>query len=301
MSKIVYGNKLFMVLHKSEGRLQKLECGVNYVKQINFKSILLCFDLDTQKMLWQKDVSCDNCYRVGELEICDDLLTCYGCGRLLFIEPETGDTAIEISLPRINKLYCPIRLDNGDLIIGYTNWTAAGVLRYDSAKKKVLWKNNMKFQGPELRCFVGVSGDIALWSKNDTEIIAVDIHDGNVRYRLRTEPWLYTTPKIEWCDLIYGTSGGDGYINSVNISNGEKNWSVFLRNGCAFYDVYKNTLLTGDFENTIKQIRISDGKIMQNYNVDGAVVGQIKVDDKFVYTVVIVEENECALLLKIKI
>lgn len=118
---------------------------------------------------------------------------------------------------------------------------------------------------------------------------------------MRTAPWLYTDLQFLQNDLIYGTSGADGYINNIEAKTGKVKWSVFLKNGCAYYDTYRDSVIVGDFDKTIKQISFPDGAILQNYLTDGQVVGRIKVFDGCVYTVIWANIKKGVRLIKVMI
>ncbi len=160
------------------------------------QATLYCYTLQAESLLWQTDVSAPDCpYSPGALWMHGHRLTAFGQGRLLWINPDSGKVEDSLTLPRIGKLYRPIP-DGGKLLLGYTNWSSAGVLCTDGQSRKVLWKNSLQFEGPELREYVGLCGNILVWSKNDRELVAVDVTDGKTLYRKRTAPWLYTNPQM---------------------------------------------------------------------------------------------------------
>lgn len=195
-------------------------------------------------------------------------------------------TADSVTLPRIDKLFWPLKADDGNMLIGYTNWTNAGILKYDLLNRKIVWRHKRKFQGPQLDCKIYRHNDMVFWVKNNTELISLDMDTGAEIYSLRTTPWLYTDLRFLQDDLIYGTSGADGYINCIDARSGNVRWSVFLKNGCAYYDICGESVIVGDFNKTLKQISYSDGVILQDYRTDGEVVGRIKVSEGCIYTVI---------------
>lgn len=247
--------------------------------------LLCCYDLDMRCVEWEMDITNSSNYIAGELSVYENLITCYGRDQLLFLECDTGNIAYSIKLSRIDKLFCPIKIDNENMLIGYTNWTNAGILKYNFQKKEIVWRHKRKFQGPQLKCKIYQQNDLVFWVKNSTELIALNIETGDERYHLQTAPWLYTDLQFLQNDLIYGTSGADGYINSVEAKSGERKWSVFLKNGCVSYNLYGDSVIVGDYDKTLKQISFMNGVILQNYPTDGEVVGRIKVFDDCIYTV----------------
>lgn len=252
--------------------------------------VLCCCDLDTFSVEWKRDITNLNPYQAGELSAYENLIACYGAcygkSQLMFLEYDTGKTADSVTLPRIDKLFWPLKADDGNMLIGYTNWTNAGILKYDLLNRKIVWRHKRKFQGPQLDCKIYRHNDMVFWVKNNTELISLDMDTGAEIYSLRTTPWLYTDLRFLQDDLIYGTSGADGYINCIDARSGNVRWSVFLKNGCAYYDICGESVIVGDFNKTLKQISYSDGVILQDYRTDGEVVGRIKVSEGCIYTVI---------------
>lgn len=263
--------------------------------------VLCCCNLDTLSIEWRRDIVNAMNYQAGEISAYENLIACYGEDLLLFIDCETGRTVNEIKLSRIDKLYCPIKIDDDHMLIGYTNWTNAGILKYNTAKKEIVWRHKRKFQGPQFRCKIDRQNHMAFWVKNSTELIAVNIETGDEIYHVRTAPWLYTDLQFWKNNLLYGTSGADGYINNIEAKTGHELWSVFLKNGCAYYDRYQESVIVGDFNKTLKQIVISNGRVLQNYITAGKVVGRIKVFDGCIYTVLWENENKGVRLVKVQI
>ncbi len=258
-----------------------------YVSCSNGKqSSLWCIDLDKMEFLWSLDISHSKPYRAGELTFYSDLISCYGRDQLLFVHPDDGSIANTIKLSRIDKLYCPIQLDDDTMLIGYTNWSNAGILKYQISTKQIIWRHKRKFEGPQLKCKIYTHGGTAYWVKNNTELIGLNIKNGEEIFHNRTAPWLYTDLHFVNDAFLYGTAGADGYLNCHDCKTGIIKWSVFLKNGCAYYAVWNDSVFTGDFEKAIKQFNISDGRIVGAFPVDGEVVGQITVSGNDLYTVV---------------
>ena len=265
------------------------------------KDYLFCYNLDTMSLEWKLDISNTKPYRTGEITLFEDMVACYGDRELLFVDMEDGTIRDRIKVPRIDKLFHPIRVDAEHILIGYTNWTNAGILKYNTNSKKIVWRHKRKFEGPQLRCKIYSASDRVFWAKNTTELICLDMETGEELYSVKTNPWLYTDLFFIGDHLLYGTSGRDGYMNCVDIRSGEVIWSVFLRNGCAYFDVYNGTVLVGDFDKSIKQIATTDGSIRQDYQVDGEVVGDMKVCGDCAYTVIWGHEDTPIRLIKVRI
>ncbi len=66
-------------------------------------------------------------------------------------------------------------------------------------------------------------------------------------------------------------------------------------------DVIHATVLVGDFDKEIKQIVIRSRDVLQNHQVDGEVVGDIKVYKDCVYTVIWGNVDRPIRLIKVKI
>lgn len=236
-----------------------------------------------------------------EITLFENTVACYGDHELLFIDPENGEIVDRIKISRIAKLFHPIRLDDERILIRYTNWTNAGVLKYNQKSKQVIWRNKRKFQEPQLTCKIYQHEDKVFWVKNDTELICLNVENGEEVYNVRTTPWLYTDLLFIDDYLLFGTAGSNGYINCIDVRSDEVNWSVFLKNGCAYFDIYHETVLVGDFDKQINQIAIKSGDVLQNYQVDGEVVGRMKVYKECAYTVIWGNEDKPVRLIKVKI
>ena len=254
-------------------------------QQYNHSS-LCCIDLEHLSVVWEIDISNTKRYRAGELSFCDGTIACTGRDQLLFVCPENGEIVRTIKIPRIDKLFCPLRLDDDALLIGYTNWSSAGILKYQPSTQKVLWRHKRKFEGPQLRCKIYRRKDRAYWVKNDTELIGVDVDTGEEQTQLRTSPWLYTDLYPVRDGFLYGTAGADGFLNHFDCTTGQLKWSVFLKNGCDFYAVRDDAVFAGDFDKSIKQISLENGCLQRELSVDGEVVGQIAVSGDCLYTVI---------------
>lgn len=264
-------------------------------------STLCSIELDTLTVVWQIDISNTKPYRTGELTRFGDWISCYGKDQLLFVEPARGEIVSAIRIPRIDKLFSPISLDDDTMLIGYTNWTNAGILKYSISAKRVLWRHKRKFEGPQLRCAIYRLNDHAFWVKNDTELICLNIETGDEIFKLRTTPWLYTKLQPFKDGFLYGTAGADGYLNYVSSTSGHSGWSVFLKNGCAYYDTSGDHAFVGDYDNTIKQISLHDGSIIQEYHLDAEVVGRITVSSNCLYTVIWGNAEKNVRLVKIRL
>lgn len=282
-SHLLYGDTLYLVCNR--GRIRTIET----------------VDLKTQEWSQSLDISQSIFYRPGPLSLCGNWITCYGRDQLLFIDPEELTISHSLSLPRITKLFCPIPLDEDTLLIGYTNGTNAGLLKYSTATKKILWRHKRKFEGPQLKCKFYLHKGKALWVKNERELIAVDVETGEEAYSVPTLPWAYTDLRFEGDRILYGTAGANGYLNCIHSETGEKLWSVYLQNGCAYYDIWQDHAYVGDFSGAIKKISLQDGTIVEEHPVGGAVVGQHKISDGSLYTVLWANDQNPIRLVKISL
>ena len=247
---------------------------------------LCCIDLNTLDVVWGLGISNSTNYRAGDPAFFGDLLTCFGRDHLLFIRPDDGTIVGTLKLPRISKLFCPIHLDDDTLLIGYTNWTNAGILKYQISTKKILWRHKRKFEGPQLKCRIHYHDGQAFWVKNTTELICLDAENGEEVYRLPTAPWLYTDLCFHGDAILYGTAGADGYLNCLDRRTGTIRWSRFLKNGCAYFGLQDESVFVGDFTKTIMKISTADGSILDELHLDAEVVGRIALGHGCLYSIV---------------
>ena len=250
------------------------------------RSFLRCIDLESQNTEWEISISNTKNYRAGEICLFEDAVACYGNDRLLFIDSANGAVKNQIKISRVDKLFAPVKVDDRTMLIGYTNWTNAGVIRYDIIDQKVLWKSKRSFEGPLLRCKLFLKEDLIYWVKNDTELIGLDISTGEERHCAKTTPWIYTDPIFFNSYLVYGTAGRNGYFVNLNAKSGKERWNIFLENGCAYFDFYDHSVILGDFSKMIYQVDMEDGKVVQTLPTGGEVVGRIKVHQNNIYTVI---------------
>ena len=260
---------------------------------------LCCVDLDTLDVVWGLGISNSTNYRAGDPAFFGDLISCFGRDQLLFVQPEDGTIVGTLKLPRISKLFCPIRLDDDHLLIGYTNWSNAGILKYQISTKKILWRHKRKFEGPQLQCRIHYRDGQAFWVKNSTELICLNAENGEEVYRLPTTPWLYTDLCFHEDSILYGTSGADGYLNCLDRRSGTVRWAQFLKNGCAYYGLQDESVFVGDFSKTIREVSVTDGRIMDELHLDAEVVGQIALGSNCLYTVIWGNEEKDIRLVKI--
>lgn len=265
------------------------------------RSFVYCFDINANCLKWKTNLSNTQNYAVGDVFLFENTISCYGNDRLLFLDIENGNILNQIKIPRVGKLFHPIRLSDGSLLIGFTNWSSAGIIRYDDTLKIVIWKSSRSFEGPLLRRNLFMQNNLVYWVKNDTELVCVNIDDGSEVFRTRTEPWLYTDLIFLNGRIYYGTAGRDGYLVSLDAKNGKKVWEFPLKNGCAYFDLYLNSAIVGDFEKNIYQIDLVSGEVLQKMQVDGEVVGRIKVFNDEAYTVVWGNTDQPISLIKLKI
>ena len=247
---------------------------------------LVCVDIRKMQILWEIDVRNDSPYTAGPVTPFGDRLACFGRDKLLYIDPDTGSILEEMKLPRIGKLFQPTDLGDGKCLLGYSNWSNAGVLCLDTATKKILWRHKRNFEGPLLRCRYWLREDRVFWAKNDTELCCVSLRDGAELYRHWTDPWLYTDLDVTDDGLVFGTSGGDGFLRCLDPMTGEERWKHAMKDGCAFYTRRENSIFTGDCSCRLFRIRSSDGAILQTLDTGTEVVGQFLVHGNSLYTVI---------------
>ena len=128
--------------------------------------------------------------------------------------------------------------------------------------------------------------EIVFWAKNDTELCCVSLRDGAELYRRWTDPWLYTDLDVTDDGLVFGTSGGDGFLRCLDPMTGEERWKHAMKDGCAFYTRRENSIFTGDCSCRLFRIRSSDGAILQTLDTGTEVVGQFLVHGNSLYTVI---------------
>ncbi len=170
--------------------------------------------------------------------------------------------------------------------MGYTNFTAAGILKYNIKDKKIVWKHKRKFEGPQLDCKIYLYENKLFWVKNSTELICLDMHGGSEIFNFRTIPRLYSKLCFFKNDIIFGTSGADGFINDISVNDGKLKWSVPLKNGCVYFDFFEDSVIVGDFSKSIQRISIDTGSVIDRIFCGGEVVGDIKVYGNNIYTVI---------------
>lgn len=261
---------------------------------------LVCVDMKRLQILWETDLR-SKPYAPGPVTVFGDRLTCFGQDKLLFIDPDTGKVLDTLKLPRIGKLFQPTDLGDGRLLLGYTNWSNAGVLCLDTATRKVLWRHKRSFEGPELRCRLICGADRVFWTKNDTELCCVSLADGTELYRIRTDPWLYTDLELTAEGLIFGTSGGDGFLRCLDPDTGMERWKLPMEDGCAYYAHHGDTILTGDCSCRLFQLRSSDGKVLQTLDTGTQVVGQFHIHNGSVYTALWCSDDRPCRLIRVEI
>lgn len=266
VSHLLLGNRLYMVF---KGR----------------NAALVCVDIRKMHILWETDLKNESHYTVGPVTAFGDRLACFGRDRLLFLDPDNGEILDELKLPRVGKLYQPTDLGDEKLLLGYTNWSNAGVLCMDTATKKVLWRHKRNFEGPLLRCAYQLLHDRIFWVKNDTELCCVSLSDGTELYRRWTDPWLYSELDPAPEGLVFGTSGGDGFLRCLDPLTGEDRWKHPLKGGCLYYARREDSIYTGDYTSRIFRIRASDGDILETFDTGTEVVGRYHIHENSLYTV----------------
>lgn len=256
-----------------------------YLTYRGLNASLFCVDLENFQIRWQTGLRGQG-YDAGPVTAFGDQLACCGRDALLTIDPETGAVLGERKLSRISKLFQPVDLGDNRLLLGYSNFSSAGVLCLNTATNKILWRHRRNFEGPLNHCRLIVTGERVYWQKNETEICCVSLADGSEQFRARTDPWLYTTPELTSEGLIFGTSGADGFLRCLDPETGAERWKLPLKNGCFAYARQGDTLLTGDFTGRLFQLRAGDGALLQTFDTGTEVVGQYHVHNGSLYTVI---------------
>lgn len=260
---------------------------------------LYCYALKTLSQIWKTEISNTRRYRAGELCVFENTVACFGQDQLLFVDPQSGKIVNRLRIARIDKLFCPIRAEGERLLLGYTNWTNAGILKYDAGAQTVLWRHKRSFEGPLLRCRIARRGNLLYWVKNDTELLCLRETDGEEVYRVRTAPWLYTDLLFAEDRILFGTAGRDGCLMCIDAESGKELYAVPMKNGCAFFAVYGDFAYIGDYDRQIRQIRISDGRNTDTLQTDGEVVGDIHACEDGVFTVLWGNDRKPVRLVKV--
>lgn len=246
--------------------------------------MLHSFDLNSDALQWKIRLNNKHHYSLTPPIVFDESIVCYGRDALNFIKLENGEITKSIQIKRINKLYSPIPLGD-DLLLGYTNGSVGGVIRYCLATDTVIWRSRRNFQGPASYCKIWSIGGIAVWVKGETEIIGIDQKTGEQAWAFPTSPWLYSHIEVIEGNLVFGTAGRDGFLNSVHPATGKANWSVFLKQGCAHFARHKDSLIAGDYDCIVHRFDLSTGKELDRVAADAQVVGAMTVADGCAYTV----------------
>jgi hypothetical protein len=246
---------------------------------------LYSVDLKRRRIAWELDLKGQKPYAVGPPFLLGGQIVCHGRDALQFIDPARGTVTDTLSLPRIDKLYSPLAVGD-DLLIGYTNWQAGGVVRCSRAERKIVWKYRKNFSGPASYCRIWLLGDVVIWVKGETEIIGIDAATGSQRWSHAASPWLYSEIDLRDGDLIFGTAGRDGYLQRLDAATGKPKWVVFLKNGCQYYDYFRGSAIVGDFDGYLRRLDLADGRQLDAIRLDGQVVGDMRVSGAAAYTVV---------------
>lgn len=252
----------------------------------------LCrYEMASETMAWQTAIQESARYRCEPPQWFGTQLVTYGRNGLVFVDPNDGEIQRELKLPKIEKLYSPIDLKD-DWLIGWTGWSVGGVVRYSPKTDQIVWRFKKRCSDPALYGRIWHVDDVVIWVKASNEIVGIDVVSGKERWSFPTKPWLYSPIKILDGQLIFGTAGADGFLQSVNASTGKANWSVFLKNGCSYFDVWQESVVVGDFDRIIRQIDLTTGKEMDRIVVDAPVVGDMKVIGDMAVTTIWLTDNK---------
>ena len=260
---------------------------------------LICIDLVQWEILWSVNIGCSKNYVAGAISFFEGHIICYGMDHLLYVNPDDGSIEQKLKLPRIEKLFCPVRQEDGTLLLGYTNWTNAGILCYDEAGKKILWRYKRQFEGPLGNCRIYLQGDQVYWTKNDTELICLNRTTGEEIARVRTAPWRYTPLRFHRDQLLFGTSGADGFLYCLDANQSAIQWTVPLKEGCSFFGIRENKAYCGDYNKNLLCISLADGKLQEILPLDAEVIGDIQIQNDALYTILWANEEKSIRLVKV--
>lgn len=271
-----------------------------YIVSVNDyrESELICINLDSFQIEWSQDVS-SNPYISGPVDCFERKIVCFGRESLLLFDPASGSVIDSLKIPRIGKLFCAVRLDDEHIALGYTNWSSAGIIKYNLITNKVIWKNGRRFEGPLLRCKIFKKDNRLYWVKNDTELIGLNEDDGEEVFAVKTYPWLYTDLFFKNDKIIFGTAGNGGSINCIQDDNGAEKWRIPTDYGVCYFGDYENSVIVSNIpKSEIIQIDIDSGNVIQTYDLCGEAIGRIKVFGHAFYTVVLNGKSNAASLVK---
>lgn len=246
---------------------------------------LFCVDPKSEEVDWSSHLGEIGNYRSGDPQLFEGQLACFGNQGLLIFDAETGERLSSFRVPRVDKLYSPIP-EGDDLLLGYTNWSVGGVLRLHRSSGKLLWRYRRKFEGPASYCQIWRLGDVVVWVKGSTEIIALDAATGEERWSYSSVPYLYSDVRVVNGDLLFGTAGADGAIHRLDPATGQPRWTHFLKNGCSYFDLYFDSAIVGDFDGYLRRLDLYTGEALDSLDLGAEVVGDVLVAGERVFTVV---------------
>jgi outer membrane protein assembly factor BamB len=252
---------------------------------------LCCLDLEAERLIWSQPLKSSPSYRLGAPLPFGDRLACYGRNALLIVDASTGETVDEIRIPRIDKLYSPLA-DGDELLLGFTNYSMAGVLRYRPETGQVVWRSHRKFEGPASYCRIWRVGDVLVWVKGETELVGVDAATGAERWRARAAPYLYSRVTVIGTLLLFGTAGRGGVVQVVDALTGETVWSRALNNGCSYYALHEGSVIVGDFDGLVLRLDLRSGAELDRLVLGTEVVGDVLADRDRAYTVAWPDEEQ---------
>jgi hypothetical protein len=239
----------------------------------------------TQSVLWRRMLPAAKHHRASSLQRFGEWLWYAGEGGLWLIDPLSGERRDLIKLPRIDKVFSPLDY-HGDWLLGFTNWTSCGVVRFSPRDRRVVWKYRRTFQGPSNYCRIWQCEDVIIMPKGYTELIGIDASTGRERWRHRTTPYLYSAVELRNGMLIFGTAGADGSLQVLDTQSGELRWSRFLKNGCQYFAWHKESIIAGDFDKCLRRFDFGTGEEQDQIELDAQVVGDVKVHDGRAFTTI---------------
>lgn len=246
---------------------------------------VVAYDLDTQRIAWSREFPPLKPYRMSEAFLFEGRIASHAPDGLHWIDPATGETADTVKFPKVDVLYSPVSID-GDVLVGYTNWSTGGVIRYDPVSGEIRWQYRRRFDGPASYRRIWLVGDVVVWIKGETELIGIDARSGVERWSYRAAPYLYGRVSVVDDDLVFGSAGNDGAVHVVNAESGQPRWTQFLKNGCEFYALHDRSIIVGDFDGVLRRLDLRSGRELDRVELGSQVVGDVVVADGFAYTVV---------------
>ena len=249
------------------------------------RAMLHCFDLASHEPVWETDLGHSEHYPLGPPALCGETLWCYGGAGLHGIDPRTGEIERTLRIRHIDKLHPPIR-EGDDLLMGYTNWSVAGVVRYSLEEGRVVWRYRRNTSGPSYHASLLRYEDVVVWVRGENGIVGVDVETGQARWEVAAAPWLYSELELVDGLAVYGTAGRDGFIQALDVTTGELAWQMPLTDGCQYFALYDDSVLVGDYEGCLHRLDARTGEPVDRLDLGAGVVGDVHVSGDSAFTVI---------------